>query len=300
VYSAAVKPVKDDNTLFKYTIVQVDLRGRPTAITLTDLPAGDFQNISWSINRHALVCFTGFLSPKRNTGFTTVVSGTFDQIKKKLGGLQQSTVSSLLAKQKQPDFVKELTANGLPADLSLIKALNLVDGSRALVLEDTTTNMATFHVRGNNYIVKLDPNNTPQWITLVSKNQKEHDITLAIGTAVMGDDMGNINLFFYDNKDNTDAAAASPKEVDGDDNTDNFMATITITPDGLINKQMLRQVNPHYRIMLAQSVTNSNEVYFLAVKAKKADTEQQILNHAKFVLGQMSVGYISTMLSSNP
>jgi hypothetical protein len=63
---------------------------------------------------------------------------------------------------------------------------------------------------------------------------------------------------------------------------------------------MLRQVNPHYRIMLAQSVTNSNEVYFLAVKAKKADTEQQILNHAKFVLGQMSVGYISTMLSSNP
>jgi hypothetical protein len=327
VYNVALKPTKDDYVPFKYTIVQVDLRGRPTAISLSSLPQGDFRNIAWSLDKHGRILFTGFLSAKKKTGFTAIMSGSFDPITKKLGALSQTDITPLLA--NQPDFVRELTAKGLPTDISLIKTLNLPDGSRALVLEDnsdkvyqsyygpaynpipfnptmgsmgynaamhasmTTTSSVSvvYQNRGNNYIVKLDQNNNPLWINLVSKNQKEPDIALAVGTACVADDRGNIHLFFYDDKKNTEVATAKPREVDGYKNKKHLLACVTIAPDGSMKKQMHPQQDPHFRMMLEKSVTGgSNEVYYLAIKTKTAFTQTHLLNHATFHLGEVSVG----------
>jgi hypothetical protein len=327
IYNVAVKPGKDDYTPFRYTIVQVDLRGRPTAIPLSGLPAGDIRNIAWSLDRHSRVMFTGFLSARKKTGFTAILSGSFDPITKKLGALSQTDINPLLT--KQPDFVKELTAKGLPTDISLIKTLTLPDGTRALVLEDnsdkvyqsyyapfnnpvpynstmgsfgnvayashspgmTASYSIVYQKRGNNYIVKLDQNNTPLWINLVSKNQSEPDIALAVGTACIADDRGNIQLFFYDDKKNTEVATAKPKEVDGYKNKKNLLACVTIAPDGSMAKQMHPQQDTHFRMMLEKSVTSSSdEVYYLAIKTKKAFTQSHLLNHAKFHLGEVTVG----------
>jgi hypothetical protein len=330
VYNVAVHPTRDDYTPFKYTIVQVDLRGRPLAIPLSSLPEGDFRNIAWSLDKHGRILFTGFLSAKKKTGFTAIMSGSFDPITKKLGALVQTDISPLLA--NQPDFVKDLTKKGLPTDISLIKTLNLPDGSRALVLEDNSDRVyqsyyATFQPgqmgyqlqgsaapmmnmtrssytivyqnRGNNYIVKLDQNNIPLWINLVSKNQKEPDIALAVGTACVADDRGNIHLFFYDDKKNTEVATAKPKPVDGYKNKKHLLACVTIAPDGSMKKEMQKQDDPHFRMMLEKSVTgSSNEVYFLAIKTKKAFTQTHLLNHAKFHLGEVSVGGAASALTT--
>lgn len=305
---------------------QVDLRGRPLAIPLSSLPAGDFRNITWSLDKHGRILFTGFLSAKKKTGFTAIMSGSFDPISKKLGALVQTDLSPLLT--NQPDFVKDLTKKGLPTDIGLIKTLNLPDGSRALVLEDnsdkvyqgyygpaynpipfnptmgsmgynaamhasmtmTSSSAVVYKTRGNNYIVKLDQNNIPLWINLVSKNQREQDLALAIGTACVADDRGNIHLFFYDDKKNTDVATAKPRLVDGYKNKKHLLACVSIAPDGSMNKQMHPQQDPHFRLMLEKSVTSSNEMYVWALKTKKAFTEEHLLNHAKFHLGEVSVG----------
>jgi hypothetical protein len=315
----------EDRDDFKH--LDVVLRGRPTAIPLSSLPEGDFRNIAWSLDKHGRLLFTGLLSAKKKTGFTAIMSGSFDPITKKLGALSQTDITPLLT--NQPDFVKDLTKKGLPTDISLIKTLNLPDGSRALVLEDnsdkvyqsyyapafnptnasvpvmgsgphasfgpsagmTSSYSIVYQNRGNNYIVKLDQNNIPLWINLVSKNQKEPDIALAVGTACVADDRGNIHLFFYDDKKNTDVATAKPKEVDGYKNKKHLLACVTIAPDGSMKKQMHPQQDPNFRMMLEKSVTGSgNEVYFLAIKTKKAFTQTHLLNHAKFHLGEVSVG----------
>ena len=265
------------NVASKYTIVQVDLRGRPLAIPLSGLPAGDFRNIAWSLDRHSRLLFTGFLSATKNTGFTAILSGSFDPVTKKLGALSQT----------------DITERGLPTNISLIKTLNLPDGSRALVLEQDSatprTSATVCQNRGNNYIVKLDQNNDLQWVNLVSKNQKEQDMALAVGTACVADDRGNIHLFFYDDKNNTDVVAASPRLVDGAKNKKSLLACVTITPDGSMKKQMHPQQDPQFVMMLEQSVTDiSNEVYFLAVKPKK--TKGGPLTHAQFHLGAVFVG----------
>jgi hypothetical protein len=58
-----------------------------------------------------------------------------------------------------------------------------------------------------------------------------------------------------------------------------------------MKKQMHPQQDPNFRMMLEKSVTGSgNEVYFLAIKTKKAFTQTHLLNHAKFHLGEVSVG----------
>jgi len=265
------------NVASKYTIVQVDLRGRPLAIPLSGLPAGDLRNIAWSLDRHSRLLFTGFLSATKNTGFTAILSGSFDPVTKKLSALSQT----------------DITERGLPTNISLIKTLNLPDGSRGLVLEDTSATpqaqTVVYQSRGNNYIVKLDQNNALQWVNLVSKNQKEQDMALAIGTACIADDRGNIHLFFYDDKNNTDVVTASPSPVDGTKNKKSLLACVTITPDGSTKKQMHPQQDPQFVMMLEKSVTaGSNEVYFLAIKPKK--TKGSPLTHAEFHLGEVSVG----------
>lgn len=264
------------NVASKYTIVQVDLRGRPLAIPLSGLPAGDLRNIAWSLDRHSRLLFTGFLSATKNTSFTAILSGSFDPVTKKLSALSQT----------------DITERGLPTNISLIKTLNLPDG-RALVLEDTSgtpqAQTVVYQSRGNNYIVKLDQNNALQWVNLVSKNQKEQDMALAIGTACIADDRGNIHLFFYDDKNNTDVVTASPSPVDGTKNKKSLLACVTITPDGSTKKQMHPQQDPQFVMMLEKSVTaGSNEVYFLAIKPKK--TKGSPLTHAEFHLGEVSVG----------
>jgi hypothetical protein len=324
IYSVKVKTTKDNYTPNAYTVVLLDTKGKTVTFPLTGIPEGDLRNLSWSIQGGHIV-FTGFLAPGKKMGFTTILTGAIDPIHKKVGNLQQTEVSSLLT--KAPDFVKDLTAKGLPTDISLIKTLNLPDGSRALVLEDNSDKLyqsyyapafnpvpynptvgsfghtagmspgvmtpsysMVYHNRNNNYIVKLDQNNVPQWINLVSKKQQEGDLAIAIGTACATDNKGNIYLFFYDDKKNTEVATAKPRQVDGYRNKHNLLACVSIAPDGSMKKQMQEQQDHHFRIMLEKSVTgSSNEVYFLAIRSKKAFSKEHLFNHAKFHLGEVAI-----------
>jgi hypothetical protein len=323
IYSVNVKTKRDNYTPKAYTVVLLDAKGRTVTFPLTGLPEGDLDDLSWSIQGGHIV-FTGLLAPGKKMGYTTILSGTVDPIHKKIGDLQQTQVSSLLT--KAPDFVKDLTAKGLPTYISLIKTLNLPDGSRALVLEDNSdkvyeshfdpaftsgvpysptmgsfghtvgmnavgvSSSTLFRNRNNNYIIRLDQNNTPQWINLVSKKQREGDLAIAIGTACASDSKGNIYLFFYDDKKNTEAATAKPRQVDGYRNKHNMLACVSIAPDGSMKKQMQEQQDRHFRIMLEKSVTgSSNEVYFLAIRSKKAFSKEHLFNHAKFHLGEVAI-----------
>jgi hypothetical protein len=100
----------EDRDDFKH--LDVVLRGRPTAIPLSSLPEGDFRNIAWSLDKHGRLLFTGLLSAKKKTGFTAIMSGSFDPITKKLGALSQTDITPLLT--NQPDFVKDLTKKACP------------------------------------------------------------------------------------------------------------------------------------------------------------------------------------------
>jgi len=108
---------------------------------------------------------------------------------------------------------------------------------------------------------------------------------------LLGSRTGEVGLSFYDDKKNTEVATAKPKEVDGYKNKKNLLACVTIAPDGSMTKQMHPQQDAHFRMMLEKSVTGSNdEVYYLAIKTKKAFRQSHLLNHAKFHLGEVTVG----------
>jgi hypothetical protein len=150
---------------------------------------------------------------------------------------------------------------------------------------NTSSYSMTYHNRGNVYILKLDKTNTPLWLNVISKKQQEGDIVIAIGITCIADNKDNIHVFFYDNKKNIDPASSSPAEVTGTDYKRNVFACVSVARDGKMSKQFIEEKDPEFRFMLEKSVTEINNQFFvMAIKTKKAFTEEHLFNHASFRL----------------
>jgi hypothetical protein len=291
----------------------VDTKGKTTATPLTGLPAGDLRNVSWTALGGQLQ-FTGFISMEKKSGFTVFAAGTYDPATKKIAGLRQKEIKNLLT--QSGDIVKDIDKKGIPGDVSLLKTISLSDGSKELVLEvnsdrfyqsyyapaagptmyspggqrmgmapNTPSYSMTYHNRGNVYIVKLDKTNDPLWLNVISKKQQEGDVVIAIGVATITDDKDDTHVFFFDNKKNTDPASASPTQVTGTDYKRNIFACVTVSRDGKMSKEIIEQEDPEFRPMLEEAVSEGGkELLCMAIKTKKAFTEEHLFNHASFRL----------------
>ena len=313
IYGIGVKAKKDDYTPNLYTLVQVDTKGKTTATPLTGLPVGDLRNISWTAIGGQLQ-FTGLISTEKKSGFTVFVSGSYDPATKKIAGLRQKEIKSLLT--QSGDIVKDIDKKGIPADASVLKTITLSDGSKELVLEvnsdrfyqsyygtysnqpqfspsgqrigiapNTPSYSMIYHNRGNVYILKLDKTNDPVWMNVISKKQQEGDVVIAIGVATITDDKDDTHVFFFDNKKNTEPASASPTQVTGTEYKRNVFACVTVSRDGKMSKEIIEQEDPEFRLMLEEAVSEGNkELICMAIKTKRAFAEEHLFNHASFRL----------------
>jgi hypothetical protein len=313
IYSVKVKTSKEDYTPYAYNVVIVDPTGKTSSFPVAGLPPGNLGNLTWTARGSRLV-FTGFLSHGKKTGYTTIVSGSLDPFKKVIGDLKQTELATLMI--NAPDYLRDIREKGIPVGVTVLKALTLSDGSKAIVLEDNsdrfyqsyyaptaspvpaanmTSNGAmlaagtmpsysiTYHNRGYLYVLKTDRVITPQWLDIISKKQEEPDMVISIGTACTADSKDNVHLFFSDNKKNTDPITKSPAQINGLDYKKNVLACVSITPEGSMSKHFVDQQEPEFRLMLEEeAVETNNEVCVMAIKTKKAFTPEHLFNHAFF------------------
>jgi hypothetical protein len=316
IYSVNVKSNKDDYTPQVYKVIMVDSKGATRNFPINGLPKGNLNDMAWSIDGTRL-SFTGLISHSKKSGFTTVFTGSLDFQKRK-GSFHQTEINTLMA--NVPDYLKQYRDDGIPTEASLIKTLTLNDGSHVLILEDngnytyqshyapmspsnpgfssapSSLRMGTmssysivYYNRGNVYVVKTDGNNIPQWVNVITKNQREADMAIAIGTACTVDSKNNIHLFFVDNKKDKDPNCKKPKEVNGLDAKKNKLACVTITPTGNMTKEFIEQDEPKFRPMLEKSMSTGNELCFMAIKKKTAFSMEHMRNHAHYHFGTVRI-----------
>ena len=301
-----------------YTLVRIGIDGKPNAFPLSGLPDGNFRYVSWVAEGETLR-FSGLLSRTRKTNFTAIVTGSVDLTTGTVFNLRQTEVATLMA--QAPPALRDRVQNGFPADLTLLRTLTLSDASRVVLFESSgqhlyqnhfspatqnpisafgrsgtftssspSTEGIRYQSRGDVYVLKLDRDNVPQWLNVLSKNQEASEKTTAIGIGCLADQQDNLHIFFYDSKYNADAYAANPTPVRTDDPRGNEFACISITPDGAMKKQFIPITDQHYRLMPELAfVDNKNEACFLAVKTKMSITEQLASDNNGYKLGTIAV-----------
>jgi hypothetical protein len=311
LYEVNQKTAKDNFTPHAYTLVTVDATGKTGSFALNGLPAGDLRNLSWTLLNDRLA-FTGLLAPAKKGGFRSVCSGTVDPVQKKVTEVRTTDLPALMSQATDPykGWVSE--------NANLVKTIPQADGSRTLLLEvgaDTylqshyapTPNpnnaalangtLASYSItyleRNYVYLLKVDRNNTPQWLDVITKKQSEADLVVSIGTAAGMDAKGNIHLFFIDNKDNTAVVAQADKSIlptDGWQYKKNSLACITIAPDGTAKKQFVEDQDPEFRPVWTKAIPIAdNDICFVAIKVKKGIGVERSLNHSHFRLGTISI-----------
>ncbi len=314
IYGIGVKPKKDDYRPNQYTLVQIDAKGKTAATPLSSLPDGDLRDLSWKAQGSQLL-FTGLLSTEKKAGFTVFVSGSYDPMQKKVSDLRSTEIKTLL--KQDPDIIKEIEKKGLPDDVAVLRTIPLSDGSKAMILESnsdrfyqshyapamqnpspafnrpgmtpgagmmTASYSIVYHKRGDAFVLMLDKTNTPKWLNVISKKQEEGDIVISIGISCIADSKDNIQMFFYDNKKNTDPATRSPRGVTGTDKGNSF-ACVTIARDGKMTKEFIEDKDRDFRYMLEKSMTEkNNQIVLMDIRTKKAFTVEHLFNHAGFKL----------------
>jgi hypothetical protein len=306
VYGVSAKTKRSEYIPNKYTLVQVDEKGRTTATPLSGLPVGEISDLSWSMQGDQII-FTGLLSPN-GKGFTAIVCGHFDPVSKKITDVRQTEINTLTS--NSPGFNKVTGGHGVDPLAKISQSLLLPDGSRIIVLEELYSgyeqegyyggvytpvhiNSTGKYFRYNAYVLKVDHQNTPLWLDVVSKSQIEVDMTLRIGIASVADDKGNLHLFFYDSQKDTEPDAASVKEVSTTrrDYESNYMACVSFTPEGKMKKQFLGKCADYeFQPQPENSLSGvGNELYFMAVKDARGFTGAHILHHADFHFGAISI-----------
>lgn len=317
IYSVNVKTNKDDYTPHAYKVVMVDTKGATRAFPMQGIPKGDLGKIAWSLDGSRL-SFTGLIAHEKKKGYTTVFTGYIDFQKRK-GAFHQTELSALMT--KVPDFLHRYKDNGIPTSVELIRTLRLSDGSHIVVFEDNGSyvyqshyapmspsnpgfasapaslamgTMASYSItyenRGNLYLIKTDANNTPQWANIVTKNQREADMAIAIGTAISIDNKDNVHLFFEDNKRDKEVDQKKPREVDGLKGKKNKLACVTVDPTGAMTKTFIDVQKSRYRPMLEKSEGDvAGELCFMAIKKHTAFTIDHMLNHADYHLGTITI-----------
>jgi hypothetical protein len=317
IYSVNVKITKDNYTPHTYKVVMVDTKGSTRAYPMNGIPQGDLGDISWSIDGIRL-SFTGLLAHEKKKGYTTVFTGSLDFQKRK-GAFHQTELAALMA--KTPDFLQHFKDHGIPTSVELIRTLRLSDGSHIVVFEDhgqytyqshyapmspsnpgfssapaslAMGTMASYSItyenRGNLFLIKTDANNTPQWANIVTKNQREADMAIAIGTAVTIDSKDNVHLFFQDDKKDKEVDRKKPKEVDGLKGKKNKLACVTVDPAGAMTKMFIDVKKSKYRPMLEGSEGDTpGELCFMSIRKHTAFSIDHMLNHADYHLGTITI-----------
>ena len=306
VYGMSAKTKRNEYIPNKYTIVQVDEKGKTSATPLSGLPVGDISDLSWSMQGDQIL-FTGLLSPN-GKGFTAIVGGYFDPVSKKITDVRQTEVNALTS--NSPGFNKVTHGHGIDPLAKINQSLSLPDGSRIIVFEELRGGYyqegyyggiyTPGHIdaggqffRYNAYVLKLDHQNTPLWLDVVSKSQLELDISLRVGIASIADGKGNLHIFFYDSRKDTEPDAESVKEVltTKGKYESNYMACVSFTPDGKMKKQFLGKCGDYeFQPQPENSLSGvGNELYFMAIKDARGFTGAHVLHHADFRFGTISI-----------
>jgi len=325
IYSINVKTAKDDYTPHTYIVVMVDTKGGTRTFPMNGIPRGDIGNVSWSIDSSRL-SFTGFIAHEKKMGYTTVFTGSLDFQKRK-GSSHLTEIGTLMA--KVPDYLQKFKDNGIPTSVELLRSMKLSDGSHLVILEDNgsynyqshyapmspnnpgssaaPTSLAmgtmssysiTYYNRGNLFLIKTDPNGVPQWMNIITKNQREADMAIAIGTACTIDSKDNVHLFFEDKKKDKEPDSKKPQEINGLRDKKNRLACVCIDPTGNMTKEFIDIEMSKYRPILEHSEGYvRNELTFMAIRKHTAFSINQMLNHADYHLGTISItpGRIPTL-----
>ncbi|GGB19423.1 hypothetical protein [Puia dinghuensis] len=301
-----------------YTLTRITTDGNVKALPLTGLPEGDLRNISW-VTAGTTLRFSGLISRGKQANYATIVTGSVDPVTGSVSDLKQTDVTTLMA--QAPVLQRELMQNGFPANLTLLRTMPLADGSRVVLFESSgerlvqnrfspamrnpasvfghtgtftpispSTQGISYHSRGDVYVLRLDRDNNPQWLNVLSKNQEESDGVTAIGVGCLVDRQDNLHVFFYDSKSNPEACTANPTPIRANDPRGYEFACISITPDGSMKKQFIEVTDNRYRLMPEIAfVDNKNEACFLAVKTKMSLTEELAADRAGYKLGTIAI-----------
>jgi hypothetical protein len=236
---------KKDYNPFNYTVQQINTNGKKTTGHLTDVPKGQFSDISFQATKNEL-SFTGFITSEKKGRVTDVVAGVYDGVQKKI------------TQSKKSSFEDEIGNTA-----ALLAYHKLKDNSTIIIMEEghsstnTTTSfpqttgfsMGTSHtsylfVSGNLYVIKLNSNNELAWMKTVYKNQWEGQRYIYTGTASLVDKDDNLHLFFQDCLKNTDLENPKPVRAVLPSGKSGALATMVITKDGKMTKKF---VNPYDR-----------------------------------------------------
>jgi hypothetical protein len=263
------------SVIFKQTLLHIGIAGVCQSFPLPDL--SNASCLSWSADKTTLR-FSALLREKTSGPFTAILTGALDPATGALSDLHHTPAAAL-------------TPHGLPQNLTLLRELPLSDGSQLVLFESSDHRLyqnqwstggftsispsaqgESYLRRGDIYILKFDPANTPQWIDVVSKDQEESDRLTAIGAGCLVDAKDNLHVFFYDNPRN------------------NTFGCTTISPNGAEKKQFIPINDNHYRLMPEIAfVDNKDQACFLAIRAKPGFSNELAFDRAGYKLGVISI-----------
>lgn len=303
---------------YHYMVVRIAIDGKESETALSGLPEGDFHYVSWVVDGQTLR-FSGLMSRVKKANYTAIVTGSVDPATGSVFDMRQTEIATLMA--QAPALQKGLAQNGLPSNLALLRTIALSDGSRIVLFESSGERLylnrfspatqnpisalgrrgaftpispsaqgVSYYSRGDVYALKLDRNNTPQWLNILSKNQEEQNKVTAIGIGCLADRQDNLHVFFYDSKCNPEACSANPTPIRANDPKGNEFACISITPEGAMKKQFIQLTDNRYRLMPEiVFVNNNDEACFLAVKTRMSFSEELAFGNAGYKLGIIQV-----------
>ena len=287
------KTSKGEYMPLKYSIKQFDKAGKPTTTLLYNLPEGLLTNTSWEANAAGL-SFTGLLSPGKKAGYTSIVSGTFDNKQRKLVDIKKLEIAQTsFALQTAEPYMKEITKEGIPKEAVLSADFTFEDQSRVLILEiredefhdhygsylasggawgpQSRFSSHMNYETGNVYVVKLNAHNEMQWLKCVRKKQIEPSVRNYTGIVALKDDKERVHIIFHDNRLNKEVLPRNPAStiLEGGDLNGINIAAITVDKEGTIKKEFIAEDRglEHF-FSPNRSVVSNNKVVYSAYRQR--------------------------------
>ncbi|KAA2238839.1 hypothetical protein F0L74_21735 [Chitinophaga agrisoli] len=311
VFKMEQKTQKDNYTPYKYTVVQINSKGKSTTSTLNGLPVGAFSCTSWKLDGSTLR-YTGLMAKTKKAGCTHFITGTYDLQAKKTITTTETELKQLVTPAQTSRYTKDIAEDGLPSDAFLADNISFSDGSRAMVFQTYSSytyqsyyanvhggnsfkpsysvNMKT---RGNLYVLRLNADYEPQWIKAVAMDQEEPDLDLHLGATCVPDSKNGLQVFFYDVEKN---ASAEPEKrvakVGASDIKHDKLAAVSISAEGKMKKSFLYDIDEsdyHLSPERAFSLVD-NQLVYIAIRHKGLSfTARKLFTHAQYHLGTISV-----------
>ncbi|PUZ27209.1 hypothetical protein DCM91_08310 [Chitinophaga costaii] len=247
---AAVKgsDTKKDFNPFNYTIIQVNASGKVSTGHLTGIPGGLFKNIAWYAVKND-VQFKGFYEMEKSPDFTTVISGVYDGLQRKVTQIKKtelaqkvSVTASLLHYYtlKDNSTVIMLEPSG-GTHIDYVPKPNPIGSSFSMQREPATVGV------GNLYMIKITANNEIAWVKTIYKNQLEMNFHAFTGSAILPDNNDGFYIFYQDCLKNTDVDDTTPRRVVLPGGKRDGLAVVHISADGKMTKKFQEPSFNHKR-----------------------------------------------------